>query len=469
MGNEKCRIGMIGLGVMGKNLLLNIADHGFSSVGYDSNTSKVEDLRKAGLRGEDALEDFVKALDTPRAVMMLVPAGDPVDSVIKKIKSHLDKGDIVIDGGNSHFTDTNRRSDSLAKEGLRYFGVGVSGGSYGARHGPSIMPGGPRESYDRIRDILEAASAKVDGDPCVTYLGPRSAGHYVKMIHNGIEYAIMELLAECYDLMKRGLGLSNDEMHEIFARWNKSETSGYLVEITSKIFMQKDERSDDFLVDRILDEAEQKGTGMWSSQDAMNLGVPVPTIDVAVALRNLSADGDTRKKAAGLLSGPAEEFPEDKETEIRNLHGALYAGMILAYTQGLAQLHAASKEYEYGLNLEDVARIWRGGCIIRASLLEEIRAALRENPGAPNLLLSPAIARKLSNAQAALRHVVQTLARLGLPAPGFDTALAYYDAFRSRRLPANLIQAQRDFFGSHTYQRVDADGTFHTDWAGKGE
>jgi 6-phosphogluconate dehydrogenase len=474
MGKDECRIGIIGLGVMGRNLLLNIADRGFSAAGYDRDPWKVEKLRKVnqpGLRGEDTLEDFVQALERPRAALMLVPAGAPVDSVIDDIKPHLEEGDILIDGGNSHFTDTDRRAEALRKEGLHFIGMGVSGGAYGARHGPSMMPGGSRDGYARVEDVLRAATAKVGRDPCVAFLGPGSAGHYVKMIHNGIEYAVMELLAECYDFMRRGFGMTNDEMGTAFAQWNESEIGSYLVEITGKVLVQKDDRSKDFLIDRILDEAEQKGTGMWSSQNAMDLGVPVPTIDAAVVMRNLSADRKTRHKASDLLPGTVQivgdELAGDKEREKKTLHEALHMSMILAYTQGFAQLHSASPKYDYGLKLEDVARIWRGGCIIRADLLEEIRTAFRERPGISNLLLSSVFAARLSDGQTALRRVVRSMTKLGIPAPGFSTALAYYDAYRSPRLPANLIQAQRDFFGSHTYRRVDADGTFHTEWSWK--
>jgi 6-phosphogluconate dehydrogenase len=461
-------IGMIGLGVMGRNFVLNMADHGDSVAGYDIDKGKVDALRKeAGSRqvySAESLQEFMGVLREPRAVMMLVPAGSPVDSVIKDVVPHLKKGDLIIDAGNSYFRDTDRREKSLVEKGIGYLGVGISGGERGARYGPSMMPGGTRAAYERVEKIFEAASAHVDGEPCVTYLGPGSAGHYIKMVHNGIEYGLLQLIAETYDIMKRGLGLNNDELHEIYKRWNEEELSGYLIEITQKIFAHTDEKTGKRLVDVILDAARQKGTGMWTSEDAFSLKVPVPTVDIAVAMRNLSAIEKERREASKVLSGPAPEFKGDRESFIENLRNALYAAMIITYTQGMNQLHAASRAYKYGFDLEAVARIWRGGCIIRAALLEDIRSAYRNQPDLPSLLVDSHFAKEVMSRQGDLRRVVSTASELAVPAPALMVSLAYFDGYRSSRLPANLIQAQRDYFGSHTYERVDAEGVFHTQW-----
>jgi 6-phosphogluconate dehydrogenase len=468
MSQKRYQIGMVGLGVMGQNLVLNMADHGYSVAGYDKDTSKAVALVKAAgektILGAKTLEQFIGSLGKPRAVMMLVPAGAPVDAVINDLVPLLAPGDLIIDGGNSHFTETNRRGKMLAEQKLQYLGVGISGGEHGARYGPSMMPGGPREAYDRVREIFESVAAHVNGDPCVTYLGPGSAGHYVKMVHNGIEYGLMQLISETYDLMKRGPGLTNDELHDVYAGWNQAEQSGYLMEITANIFLQVDEKSDKRLVDKIKDEAKQKGTGMWASQDALELQVPVPNIDLAVAMRNMSALKSERVTASKALKGPTVTPPDDKERFLERLGKAMYAGMIITYAQGMAQLRKASQQYEYDLNLEDVARIWRGGCIIRASLLEHMRAAYQAEPTLKSLLLDPHLRQEVLSRQSDLRHIVRYAAEVGLPAPGLATALAYVDAYRSAWLPANLIQAQRDYFGAHTYERVDAKGVFHTQW-----
>jgi 6-phosphogluconate dehydrogenase len=463
-----CEIGMVGLGVMGRNLLMNMVDHGYSAAGYDKDLSKVRALQKEA-KGRDvcaaeSMEEFIGSLRTPRAVMMLVPAGPPVDSVIRDLLPHLSPGDLIIDGGNSHFTDTDLRGKTLAEKGIQYLGVGVSGGEFGARHGPSMMPGGAKEAYERVRPILEAAAAKVDGDPCVTYLGPGSAGHYVKMVHNGIEYGLMQLIAETYELMKRGLGLSDDRLHAVYADWNQAELNGYLMEITASIFCQTDDKTGKRLIDVILDEAKQKGTGMWTSQDAMELEVPVPTIDVAVAMRNLSIYEDEREAASESLGGPSPLFEGERADFLERLRNALYAAMIVTYAQGMAQLRVASSAYNYGLNLEDVARIWRGGCIIRAALLGKITAAYHAQPGLSNLLADPHLGQAVAARQDDLRAVVRAAAEMGIPTPGLMVSLAYFDGDRSAWLPANLIQAQRDFFGAHTYERIDAKGKFHTQW-----
>jgi 6-phosphogluconate dehydrogenase len=395
---------------------------------------------------------------------MLVAAGDPVDAVIKEILPFLEAGDLLIDCGNSHFTDTNRRGRQISSKGVLYMGMGISGGEAGARYGPSLMPGGPQAGYERIRPMMEAAAAKVNGDPCVAYLGPGSAGDYVKMVHNGIEYGVMELIAETYDLMKRGLGLNPRELQAVYEQWNQSELNSYLVEITAKIFGRRDESSGQFLIDQILDRAQQKGTGMWTSWDAMDLQAGTPSIDVAVVMRDLSGNLQERQEASQALSGPPSAFGGNKERFLGQLQKALYAGMIATYAQGMALLKKASQTYKYGLDLEAVARIWRGGCIIRAALLEEIRTAYINRPDLDNLLLDPDLGQAFMQRQGDLREVVRTAVELGLPAPGFMASLAYFDAYRSKRLPANLIQAQRDFFGAHTYERLDAAGSFHTEW-----
>jgi 6-phosphogluconate dehydrogenase len=469
MSNQGCDIGLIGLGVMGRNFVLNMADHGFSVAAYNRTTEKTKDFmdNEVGDRPIKAgydLKEFIGLLKKPRAVIMLVAAGDPVDAVIKELLPLMEPGDLIIDGGNSHFTDTNRRVKFLAGQDMHFFGMGISGGEAGARYGPSLMPGGSQAMYDRVGPILEAASAHVNGDPCVTYLGPGSAGHYVKMVHNGIEYGIMELIVETYDLMKRGLGMTPVEMGPIYDAWNKAELNSYLVEITAKIFTKKDDRTGNYLVDMILDKAKQKGTGMWTSWDAMDLQSGTPTIDVAVVMRDMSGYKDERGAAAKVLTGPAPNFTGDKGAFVGRLRNALYAGMIAAYAQGMALLLKASKAYQYNLDLEAVARIWRGGCIIRAALLEDIRNAYKAKPDLPNLLMDPHLGQEFMKREADLRDVVHTAATLGLPAPGFMVTLGYYDAYRSAVLPANLLQAQRDFFGSHQYERLDAAGSFHTQW-----
>jgi len=459
---------MVGLGVMGRNLVLNMADHGFSVAGYDKDQAKVEALRQEAqqrdARGAADIREFLALLRRPRAVMMLVPAGAPVDSVIKDLLPHLDKGDLIIDAGNSYFKDTDLRARNLKAKGIHFLGVGVSGGEEGARHGPSIMPGGPKEAYERVRPVFEAAAAKVNGEPCVTWLGPGSAGHFVKMVHNGIEYGVMQLIAETYDLMKRGWGLNDDEVCEVYASWNKGELNGYLVEITSHIFSKPDEKTGKRLIDEILDVAKQKGTGMWTSQSAMELQVPIPTIDLAVAMRDLSVFAKERERAGAIYQRSMRRFSGDRDTFLAQLCHALYAAMLITYAQGMALLAVASDKYKYHLDLEAVARIWRGGCIIRAALLEDICAAFRARRELPNLLLDPNLSRKVMEHQKDLTQMVCQAAGSGVPAPGLMVSLGYFDAYRSVWLPANLIQAQRDCFGAHTYERNDAKGTFHTEW-----
>ena len=471
MKSQQHEIGMVGLGVMGRNLVLNMADHGFSAAGYDNDAAKVEALRKESaerkVSGAANIVDFIALLRKPRAIMMLVPAGAPVDSVIKDLLPHLDKSDLIIDAGNSYFKDTDTRARTLVNKGIQFLGVGVSGGEEGARHGPSIMPGGPKDAYERVRLVFEAAAAKVNGDPCVTYLGPGSAGHFVKMVHNGIEYGVMQLLAETYDLMKRGFGLNDDELHEVYALWNKGELNGYLVEITSHIFSKQDEKTGKRLIDEILDVAKQKGTGMWTSQSAMELQVPIPTIDLAVAMRDLSVFEKEREQAGAIYQRPIRRFTGDRDTFIKQLGRALYAAMVITYAQGMALLTAASGKYGYQFDMEAVARIWRGGCIIRAASLEDICAAFHARRDLPNLLLDLNLSRKLMEHQEDLRQIVSHASESGVPIPGLMVSLGYLDAYRSAWLPANLIQAQRDYFGAHTYERTDAKGTFHTEWEKK--
>ena len=467
--NKKCDIGLIGLGVMGSNFALNVADHGFSVAGYNRKEEKIRQLSEIKsahhkIETTQDIRSLCQMVRTPRAILLLVPSGPPVDAVIESLVPHMEAGDLIIDSGNSHFTDTDRRSKSLEKKGLLFMGMGMSGGESGARHGPSLMPGGPRKGYERVGNILEAAAARVDKSSCVAYLGPGSAGHYVKMVHNGIEYGLMQLISETYDLMKRGLGMGPDELHAVYDRWNKEELNSYLIEITSDIFLQKDDKTGQPLIDVILDEAKQKGTGEWTAWDALDLQVPTFNIDTAVMMRDMSAYKNQREKAGHMLKGPSPRFEGERNPIIRQIKNALYAGMIITYAQGLALLAKASKTYQYNLNLETVARIWRGGCIIRAALLEDIRSAHKSNPSLENLLFDGYLGQAVVAREAELRAVVRTGVALGLPMPGLMMALSYFDAFRSGWLPANLIMAQRDYFGAHTYERMDEEGTFHTKW-----
>ncbi len=466
--NTLCDIGMIGLGVMGRNLALNMADHGFAVAGYNRHLDKVDLLEQeaegrtvVGTRSE---EELVKSLRKPRAVMMMVPAGKAVDEVIRDLLPYLEPGDLIIDGGNSHYKDTDIRGKALETKGIKFLGVGISGGEKGARFGPSMMPGGTKEAYERVRPIFEAVAAKVDGDPCVTHLGPGSAGHYVKVVHNGIEYGLMQLISETYHFMKRLLGLNDDEIYDVYYEWNQGELESFLLEITYQIFHYVDEKTGLRLIDEILDKAKQKGTGKWTSQDAMDLQVPVPTIDMAVSMRDLSGYKAEREASAKSLSGPEPKLDGDKKAFIQQLHNALFFGMIATYSQGMALLKTASQAYNYGLQLHEVARIWRGGCIIRARLLEDIRQALKSQPDLPNLILDGKLAQNVVQRQGDLRQVVRTAVESGIPSPGLMASLAYFDGFRSGWLPANLIQAQRDYFGSHTYERIDEKGVFHTQW-----
>lgn len=460
--------GLVGLGVMGRNFILNVADNGFSAFGNDLDTEKVSALIKEGgdtekVNASTDAATFVNALAKPRKIMLLVPAGKVVDIVIESLLPLLDKDDIIIDGGNSFFTDTDRRDAYLAEKGIHFFGAGVSGGAKGARLGPSIMPGGNREAYQHVKPIFEAVSAKYKGEPCVAYLGPKSAGNYVKMVHNGIEYGLMQLTSEIYDLLKRGGDFNNDELHQTYSKWNTGRLQSFLVQITSEIFAQDDDLADGKLVDKILDKAKQKGTGKWTSQNAMDLGIPVPSIDIAVSMREISALKDERIAADKLYDRPKVEHM-DKESLEKLAEQALYFSFIITYAQGLHQLADASKEYGYELEIAEIAKIWRAGCIIRAGLLADITEAFNAHAALPNLLLSPSFIQKVQSTVDAARELVAYAAKNGIPVPGLSNSLTYFDAYTSSRLPLNLIQAQRDYFGSHTYERLDRDGVFHTEW-----
>jgi 6-phosphogluconate dehydrogenase len=465
---DKANFGFIGLGVMGHMLALNMERHGFRVAGYDLDMAKVQAFGTMypgkNLVACTTLEQFLASLEDPRRIMLMVPAGKPVDDAIAGIQSALQPGDLIVDGGNTFFQDTERRSGELEAKGIHYIGTGVSGGEYGALWGPAIMPGGPQEAWDLVKPIFEAISAKVDGEACVTHVGPRGAGHYVKMVHNGIEYGDMQLIAEAYDVLKRGLGLSNERLHEVFSDWNHGELESYLIEITADIFTKTDPENGQAVVDLILDEAAQKGTGKWTSQNALDLGAPIPTINAAVESRILSAFKKERVEASKILTGLKPSIKEKPEIVVGWVHDALYMAKICSYAQGFAMMQLASKEYNYNLNLAELARIWRGGCIIRARFLNDIRQAFLRNPDLPNLLVDPEFAEVVNTRQQALRKVVVLAATHGIPALAFSSALAYYDAYRSDRLPANLTQAQRDYFGAHTYRRVDREGSFHTQW-----
>lgn len=465
-------IGLVGLGVMGRNLVLNIERNGFAVAVYNKTQSKMHaflegDAAGKRITGSDSYTALMAQLERPRRVLLMVTAGEAVDRVIAEVKPYLEPGDILIDGGNSYFMDTERRSLALTEEGLHYVGMGVSGGEEGALWGPSIMPGGTPESWQAMAPILRkiAAKAEEDGEPCVAHIGPRGAGHYVKTVHNGIEYADMQLIAEIYDLLSRGAGLSSAELAGIFDEWNQGELRSYLIEITAQILRRADERTGRPLVELVLDEAQQKGTGKWTSQNALDIGAPIPTINSAVESRILSGLKTERVAASQVLQGPPMTFTGSKAALVEAARAALYASKIISYAQGMSLLRTASNEYAYDLNLGEIARIWRAGCIIRAGLLGDITAAYQRNPALTNLLLDDAFRAAVESRQAALRTAIQTAISLGIPALALNSALAYFDAYRSERLPANLTQAQRDFFGAHTYRRVDVDGVFHTEWA----
>jgi 6-phosphogluconate dehydrogenase len=466
-------IGIIGVGVMGRNLAFNIADHGFSVAVYDRAAAQIESLKTEAsgkaIVATTSLREFVQILQRPRIILMLVPAGAPVDAVIEDLLPLLQTGDGLIDAGNSHFRDTDRRTAKLEAMEVLFMGVGISGGEHGARFGPSIMPGGNLKAYERVRAIFEAIAARVQNELCVAYLGSGSAGHFVKMVHNGIEYGIMELIAEAYDLMKRGLRMDNDALHEAFARWNKVELNSFLMEITAGIFLKEDVKTGQRLIDVIMDAAEQKGTGRWTSQDAMDLAVPIPTIDAAVMMREMSALKDERIVAAKHLGIQPRRIQIERNTLIGQIRNALWFSMAVTYAQGMALLRSASEKYDYGIPLSNVARIWRGGCIIRSAMLEDIRKALDRQESLANLMLDPHHSRGLSSREEDLREVLRAGVEVGIPVPAFSASLAYFDAYRSAWLPLSLLQAQRDYFGAHTYERIDQKGTFHTQWREDGD
>lgn len=465
---DKFLFGMIGLGTMGRNLLLNMGDKGFNVSGFDKDPAKVASLGNEshgnGVMGFTALNEFISHLQKPRAVMMLVPAGKIVDDVIADLLPLMDKGDLIIDGGNSHFVDTTRRVGELKKKGLHFFGMGISGGEEGARHGPSMMPGGDESAYKVVQPIFEMVAAKVNGDPCVTYIGPGASGHFVKMVHNGIEYAIMQLIAEAYELLSRGVGLSGSEIHYKFREWNDGRLQSFLMEITRDIFDFREPGADHLLLDDIKDEAKSKGTGKWTSQIGMELQVPIPTIDAAVAMRDLSKYKGIRREASAIFSSQAA-IPADKGQFADSVEEALYFSTIIAYAQGMHLLSRASEVFNYGLKLEKIALIWRGGCIIRSTFLEDIYQAYRKNPSLSHLLLDPLVGGVVEKIVGGMRTVVSSATSHGVAIPAFASALSYYDALRSEKMPSNLIQAQRDYFGAHTYERNDKPGIFHTQWA----
>ncbi|THV40519.1 NADP-dependent phosphogluconate dehydrogenase [Glycomyces buryatensis] len=464
-------IGVVGLAVMGSNLARNFARHGFTVAVYNRTYAKTEEMMSAhGDEGNfvpsQELSDFVASLARPRKAMIMVQAGKATDAVIDQLAELMEPGDMIIDGGNAHFDNTRRREAALRERGLHFVGTGVSGGEEGALLGPAIMPGGSAESYESLGPILEAIAAKApDGTPCCTRLGPDGAGHFVKMVHNGIEYSDMQLIGEAYDLLRRGAGIEPAELSKLFGEWNAGELDSYLIEVTAEVLGHTDAATGKPFVDVVLDRAGQKGTGRWTVQNALDLGVPVTGIAEATFARALSSGVKQREGTVDLLTGPTEKT-ELPETFVEDVRQALYASKIVAYAQGFDQIAAASAEYDWGIDLGACSALWRAGCIIRAGFLDKITTAWRENPELPSLLAAPEFTKIVTDAQSAWRRVVSTAALAGIPTPGFSSALAYYDGLRSRRLPAAVIQGQRDFFGSHTYKRVDREGTFHTDWSG---
>lgn len=463
------RIGMVGLGVMGRSMVLNMADHGHAVVGYDKDPIKGQELLREGegkpLASAATVAEFVSLLEKPRVIFLLVAPAKVVDLVLQDLLPHLEPDDLIIDAGNSHFKDTDRRGQLCESKGVHFFGMGVSGGEAGARHGPSMMPGGPKESYERVRPVLEDIAARVQGEPCVAWVGKGSAGHYVKMVHNGIEYGIMQLIAEVYDILRRGVGVSNEELASLFDSWNQGALHSYLIEITAQIFKKRDDKGGNgFLLDQIKDVARQKGTGKWTSQDALDLQVPVPTIDLAVTARDLSGMAEERQAVAKTLGTPIAVYAGDRAAFLKEVGQALQAATILTYAQGLDLLRNASKAYDYELNLAHVAKIWRGGCIIRAKFLEDIRAAYLAQPTLSSLLVDPGVAEQIRVTHRALRSVLRTAIEMGVPVPCLMASLSYLDSLRCGPLPTNLTQAQRDFFGAHTYERIDVPGTFHSHW-----
>jgi 6-phosphogluconate dehydrogenase len=463
-------IGLIGLAVMGENLALNIERNGFPISVYNRTPEKTEAFMAERAHGKQvkptySIEDFVASLERPRKILIMVKAGAPVDAVIDQLKPLLEPGDIIIDGGNSFYEDTQRRGRDLASKELEFVGMGVSGGEEGALNGPSLMPGGAKAAYENLEPILTKIAAQVDDGPCVTYIGPDGAGHYVKMVHNGIEYGDMQLIAEAYDLLKSALGLDHTQLHEIFAEWNTTdELNSYLIEITADIFNYIDPDTGLPLVDVILDSAGQKGTGRWTVAAAFDLAVPIPTMTAAVNARVVSFYKQERMAASKILTGPTGKYEGDQKAFINKVRDALYCSKICSYAQGMALLSAASKTLHYELNLSEIARIWKGGCIIRARFLNKIKDAFNQDSGLPNLLVAPEFKQSILDKQTAWREVIAEAAKLGIPVPAFSTSLGYFDSYRRDRLPQNLTQAQRDYFGAHTYERSDKPGVFHTEW-----
>lgn len=467
----QANFGVVGMAVMGKNLALNVESRGYTVALFNRTTAKTEEVvaehPDKNFVLTKTIEEFVAAIEKPRRIMLMVQAGPATDATIQALLPHLDKGDILIDGGNTHFPDTMRRNAELADSGINFIGTGVSGGEKGALEGPSIMPGGQKEAYDLIAPIFEqiAGKAPQDGKPCVAYMGPNGAGHYVKMVHNGIEYGDMQLIAESYDLLKRVLGLDNAEIQSIFEEWNEGELDSYLIEITKEVLKRKDDQgTDGYIVDKILDKAGNKGTGKWTSQSSLDLGVPLPLITESVFARFISTYKDERVKASSILSGPEVKFSGDKAEIVEKIRQALYFSKIMSYAQGFAQLRQASKEYDWDLPYGTIAQIWRAGCIIRAGFLQNITDAFDKDANLENLLLDEYFIDITKRYQAAVRDVVSLAVQAGIPVPTFTSAISYYDSFRSANLPANLIQAQRDYFGAHTYERNDMEGIFHYDW-----
>ena len=465
---SKQQIGVVGMAVMGRNLALNIESRGYTVSVFNRSREKTDEVIAENpgkkLAPYYTIEEFVDSLEKPRRILLMVQAGEATDKTIASLTPHLDKGDILIDGGNTFYKDTIRRNKELSEQGFNFIGTGVSGGEEGALKGPSIMPGGQKEAYELVAPILDKIAARAEGEPCVTYIGPDGAGHYVKMVHNGIEYGDMQLIAEAYSLLKNALGLSNEDLAKTFSEWNEGELSSYLIDITKDIFTKKDEQGN-YLVDVILDEAANKGTGKWTSQSSLDLGEPLSLITESVFARYLSSLKTQRVAASKVLSGPtAQAFNGDKAEFIEKVRRALYLGKIVSYAQGFSQLKAASDQYNWDLNYGEIAKIFRAGCIIRAQFLQKITDAYKETPDIANLLLAPYFKNIADEYQQALRDVVAYAVQNGIPTPTFSAAIAYYDSYRSAVLPANLIQAQRDYFGAHTYKRTDKDGVFHTEW-----
>jgi 6-phosphogluconate dehydrogenase len=464
----KKHLGIIGLGVMGRNLALNAAGKGFSVAGYEADAAKARQVAAAtadqGILVATSLAEFVDALETPRRIWAMVPAGAAVDALLRDLRPLLGADDIVIDGGNSHFKDTERRAKDWEAAGLRFFGMGVSGGEEGALHGPCLMPGGHEPSYRRLEPLLTQMAAQTSDGACCTYIGPGGAGHYVKMVHNGIEYGIMQSICEAYDLMRSIPGMSGTEIHDVFAQWNAEELNSFLLEISVVVLKKIDEETGKPLVDLVLDTAEQKGTGKWAAQEALDIGVAIPTLTAAVLARIVSGLKEERVAASRVLRGPRRQFRGDRQEFIARLREAYALSVMACYAQGFAQMRAASKEYAYDLQYAEIARIWRGGCIVRSKLLEPIRAAFQRQPGLPNLMLDRYFRGLINKTGKSLRKTLKLAIDFGVPCPAFSNSLTYIDSYRQARLPANLLQAQRDYFGAHTYRRIDKEGKFHTEW-----